>query len=472
MNIKYVLLLSISFFALPGFFFHNSNNSKNSVAQETFDLLKISGDSGELLEGSYSAQSACALDNQGTQSRSRIHQGGFGTESQCGLNGEIIKVTNLNDSGSGSLREAIEATGPRTIVFEVSGAIRLQSSLKVLSPFVTIAGHTAPAPGISLYHAQFRIETHDVCVQHLRIRLGDQKADLTSYSLEEAQNADAIAVRGRTDPAGTYNVILDNLSVSWSIDEAISVFYDVENLTIRDSIIGEPLRYNAHGRNHAYCLFIKDQAKRVSLIGNIFTQCQRRSPRMNGGTLQYVNNLVYNPGEYAIHAHDDEIDVTMIGNALEFPSDASNRWEGGDGPSEFFTSRTSSAKVFSMENRTELDKLITGNYSDGNPVNDQSRPSVWHGSVLALTPESMRSSITKVAGAFPRHRDSVDSRLIADINNKRGTYTDSQSDVGGYPKLKESYRTLNIPKNPQSDDNNNGISNLAEWLKEFLNTIE
>jgi hypothetical protein len=472
MNMKYLLLLGIFFFALSGFIFHNINSSKNSVAQESFELLKIFGNNGDLLEGSYSVQSASTLDNQGTQSRRRVHQGGFGTESQCGLSGEIIKVTNLNDSGLGSLRAAVEATGPRTIVFEVSGAIRLQSALKVLSPFVTIAGHTAPIPGISLYHAQFRIETHDVCVQHLRIRLGDQKADLTLVSSEEAQNGDAIVVRGGRDPAGTYKVVLDNLSVSWSIDEAISVSDGVENLTIRDSIIGEPLLYNAHGRNHAYCLFIKDQAKRVSLVGNIFTQCQRRSPRMNGGTLQYVNNLVYNPGEYAIHAHDDEIDVTMIGNVLEFPSDSSNRWEGGNGPSEFFTSRTSSAKVFSMENRTELERPILGNYSDDNPVNEQSRPFVWHGNVLALTPEAMRSSITDGAGAFPRHRDSVDSRLIADINNKRGTYTDSQSDVGGYPYVEENYRALDIPINPQSDDNNNGISNLAEWLKGFLNAIE
>jgi hypothetical protein len=354
----------------------------------------------------------------------------------------------------------------------VSGAIRLQSALKVLSPFVTIAGHTAPAPGISLYHAQLRIETHDVCVQHLRVRLGDLKADSTSISSAEAQDADAIVVRGRRDPNGTYNVILDNLSVSWSIDEAVSVFYDVENLTIRDSIIGEPLRYNAHGRNHAYCLLIKDQARRVSLIGNIFTQCQRRSPRMDGGTLQYVNNLVYNPGEYALSSHIDEINVTMIGNTLEFPSDASNRWKGGNGPSEFFTSRAPSAKVYHTENKTELGKPITGNCCDGNPVDEQSRPSVWEGNVLALTPEAMRSSVTEGAGAFPRHRDSVDTRLIADINNKRGTYTDSQSDVGGYPYIEENIRELDIPRNPQSDDNNNGISNLAEWLKEFLYDIE
>ncbi len=431
------------------------------------DLMNITGNNQELTEGTFTSSNSS---NFGTQSKRSIHQGGFGTDSVCGLRGEIIKVTNLNDSGAGSLRDAINQKGPRTIVFEVSGAIKLESRLDIDSPFVTIAGQTAPAPGISLYHETLRVNTHDVCMQHLRVRLGDSDHNLNSMSSSEASDADAVVIRGGRDSEGTYNVVLDNMSVSWSVDEAISVFGGVSNLTIRDSIIAEPLRYNAHGKDHAYCLLIRSESEKVSLIGNLFGHCQRRSPRMDGGTLQYVNNFIYNPGEYAVSVHDLPIDVTMVGNVMDFPDDSANRYAGG--ANELFTSRSPDAKVYFYDNKSFEDRPEHDARMQGEPVVVQSVPKVWEGNVTALTATKVEESIGDWVGAFPRHRDEVDARIIEGVRTHTGTYLDSQMDDGGYVYVEENQRSLTLPENPQNDDDGDGTSNLVEWLQSYTDAIE
>ncbi|WP_372880326.1 hypothetical protein [Psychromonas sp.] len=434
-----------------------------------FDLLKVTGNNKDLIEGTYTSSNSLYLPNFGTQSKRPIHQGGFGTDSVCGLRGKIIKVTNLNDSGVGSLRDAINQKEPRTIVFEVSGAIKLESKLDINSPFVTIAGQTAPPPGISLYHKALRVNSHDVCLQHMRVRLGDRDHKLNIMSKKDAREGDAMVVRGGRNSEGTYNVILDNMSVSWSIDEAISVFGGVSNLTIRDSIIAEPLRLNAHGRDHAYCLFIRD-SERVSLIGNLFGHCQRRSPRMDGGTLQYVNNFIYNPGEYAVHVQNLPIDVTMVGNVMDFPVDPANRYEGGAGA--LFSSRSPEAKVYFLDNKSFEDRPLHEVRAYGLPIVLQPVPRVWENHVMTLTTAEVENSISDWVGAFPLHRDAVDARIIEGVRTHTGKYLDSQMDNGGYVYVEENKRVLTLPENPQNDDDGDNISNLVEWLQSYTDAIE
>ncbi|MFT6927695.1 MAG: hypothetical protein ACJAZP_003334 [Psychromonas sp.] len=433
-----------------------------------FDVLTVTGNNEDLLEGTFTPLNT---ENLGTQSKRSIHQGGFGTDSVCGLRGGIIKVTNLNDSGFGSLRDAINHDGPRTIVFEVSGAIKLESRLDIDSPFVTIAGQTAPAPGISLYHKALRVNTHDVCLQHMRVRLGDRDYKLNPMKAEDAQDADTLVIRGGRNAGGTYNVVLDNMSVSWSVDESISVFGGVSNLTIRDSILAEPLRSNVHKKDHAYCLLIRSDSERVSLIGNLFAHCQRRSPRMDGGTLQYVNNIVYNPGEYAVSVHDKAIDITMVGNVMDFPDDPANRWSNG-GAQAFFSSRSLKSKVYFLGNKSFEDRPVHEARGQGGAVILQTVPRVWEGNVTALTAEVVEESLSDWVGAFPRYRDEVDARIIEGVRTHTGTYLDSQMDNGGYVYVQENKRLLTPPKNPQGDDDSDGISNLVEWLQSYIDAIE
>ncbi|WP_372880299.1 hypothetical protein [Psychromonas sp.] len=435
-----------------------------------FGLLNVTGNNEDLIEGTFTPSNSADLPNLGTQYKRLIHRGGFGTDSVCGLRGEIIKVTNLNDSGSGSLRDAVNQNGPRTIVFEVSGAIKLQSQLEINSPFITIAGQTAPPPGISLYHQVLSVHTHDVCLQHIRVRLGDRDHNLNLISGKEAEVADTVMISGGFDPGGTYNVVLDNMSVSWSIDETISFFDGVSNLTIRDSIIAEPLRLSVHEDDHAYCFFIQD-SERVSVIGNLLGHCQRRSLRMDGGTLQYVNNFVYNPGEYAVHVHELPIHVTMVGNVMDFPDDAGNRWN-YSGAEEFFASRSPEAKVYFLGNKSFEDRPLHQARDEGLPVVLQSVPRVWEGNVMALTAADVAEWISNWVGAFPLHRDLVDARIIEGVRTHTGTYLDSQMDNGGYVDVEENQRILTLPENPQGDDDNDGISNLVEWLQLYTDAIE
>ncbi|MHC4670948.1 MAG: pectate lyase, partial [Planctomycetota bacterium] len=133
---------------------------------------------------------------------------GFGANTIGGRGGAVYEVTNLDNSGPGSLRAAIEASGPRIVVFRVSGTIHLQSQLRLTNPYITIAGQTAPGEGICLRDRDFKIrQTHDVVIRYIRSRPGDvTQTEQDAISLDECRN-----------------VIIDHCSASWSIDETLSV---------------------------------------------------------------------------------------------------------------------------------------------------------------------------------------------------------------------------------------------------------
>ncbi len=127
---------------------------------------------------------------------------GFGAYAQGGRGGRVYHVTTLEDGGAGSLREAVEAAGPRIVVFDVSGTIRLKKDLKIMNPFITIAGQTAPGGGICLRDGTLRVYADQVIIRFLRCRLGDQSG-----------TGDAISL------CSGYNIIVDHCSASWSQDE-------------------------------------------------------------------------------------------------------------------------------------------------------------------------------------------------------------------------------------------------------------
>jgi pectate lyase len=131
---------------------------------------------------------------------------GAGSETIGGRGGKVIEVTNLNDSGPGSLRAAVEAEGPRIVVFRVSGTIQLKNSLVIKNPNITIAGQTAPGEGICLRDAPLGVQADDVVVRFLRVRLGD----------ESGRESDAISI------SSGERIIFDHCSASWSVDETFS----------------------------------------------------------------------------------------------------------------------------------------------------------------------------------------------------------------------------------------------------------
>jgi hypothetical protein len=151
---------------------------------------------------------------------------GFGKYTTGGRGGKIYIVTNLNDSGIGSLRWAVEAKEPRIVVFEVSGNIPLKSRLNIGDGNLTIAGQTAPGEGITIQNYPFRIMGKDnIIVRFLRFRLGDL----------DDKKEDAFEIRN-----GSSNIIVDHCSFSWGTDET-ATFYDITNGTIQNCIISEGL---------------------------------------------------------------------------------------------------------------------------------------------------------------------------------------------------------------------------------------
>src|SRR5574340_463800 len=149
---------------------------------------------------------------------------GFGAMSKGGRGGRVLFVTNLNDAGPGSFREACMAKGPRIIVFRVGGLITLASPLKITEPYLTIAGQTAPGDGICVRSNLFTIAARDVVVRFLRVRMGDlQRLESDAFSIYT--------------PAR--NVIVDHCSASWSVDETLSATGDIANVTIQWCLIAE-----------------------------------------------------------------------------------------------------------------------------------------------------------------------------------------------------------------------------------------
>ncbi|MEM6956558.1 MAG: hypothetical protein AAF645_12760 [Myxococcota bacterium] len=430
-----------------------------------------------------------------TQSARPWMNGGFGVEeARCGLQGSIVRVTNLEDSGPGSFREAVEETeGPRIVVFEVSGVIRLRGNVDVEDPFITIAGQTAPPPGISLYHAGLIVRTHDVCIQHLRIRVGDQQWDGTPYPPGSGDQIDALGIRNNRGLPALNNVVLDNLSLSWSSDEVFAFSREnIFDVTLRDLLIAEPLNDNLHDRGtHAYCTLLASAPglDRISFIANVMAHCIRRAPRVDDGRIAVVNNLIYNPGVYAIQLFGndpaDDLNTTIVGNAMAYPDDESLRWAGDVSGNRgtvkalvqnYYEGAPRTVRAFVQGNMPALGLPV---HIDESAFQTSETPSmlladaeVWHASIYALEAEVVERELLANAGAFPRFRDDVDARVVDDIRRRRGTFIDSQDDVGGYPSVTENRRALMPPSDPTGDDDDDGVPNIAEWLQGFTDAIE
>ena len=150
---------------------------------------------------------------------------GYGRFAIGGRSGKVLFVTNLSDSGLGSLRTAVEATFPRVIIFKVSGTIKLLSKLRITHSHITIAGQTAPGDGICLRDYSLLISANHVIVRYIRVRIGD----------EAGKKFDGIEIRNSED------VIIDHCSVSWTLDEGVNTYHGSRNLTIQWCLISESL---------------------------------------------------------------------------------------------------------------------------------------------------------------------------------------------------------------------------------------
>src|SRR5262245_54354058 len=214
---------------------------------------------------------------------------GFGAQATGGRGGEVYEVTNLNDSGPGSLRDAVSKPN-RTIVFRISGTIELQSTLFLNEPNITIAGQTAPGDGICLKNYALRVNTKNVIIRYIRVRPGDQGRDT---------QVDGISM----GPRGGSDWIFDHVSTSWGIDENFSV-YGLPNVTVQWCIISEGLWQSNHPKQTHSMGGIRN-GHDMTMHHNIFISNNDRNPKFNiadwwpGQNTDFRNNVVYNWGARA-----------------------------------------------------------------------------------------------------------------------------------------------------------------------------
>jgi pectate lyase len=393
---------------------------------------------------------------------------GFGTQSRAGRGGQIIHVTNLNDSGVGSLRAALEYPRPRIVVFDVGGVIKLNSDLQISSPYITVAGQTAPGNGIMIRDYGLRITAHDVLVRHVAIRVGDDGR----FRDKSWDNADCLQI------LGGYNIVIDHVSASWGIDENISVWgSNIHDLTISNCLIAEGLQNSVHteGR-HSKGLLIGGKGnnpKNVAIIKNLFAHNHERNPQLKGGTTAVVaNNLVYNSNnQYSwILASRDKVEETnlgsFIGNVGKDGPDALNATFIRISPTILPGSR------FYQEDNLHLSRPWA-TFKDGAQVMVESAPVAFSPHRILPAGETM-DHVLRNAGSRPACRDAVDDRIANPEAGEivRGAGSVRDHSAGLWP----SYPTVHLPFmtgiSPHGDFDGDGYSNVEELLHKAAARVE
>ena len=435
---------------------------------------------------------------------------GYGRFARGGRGGIVVKVTNLNDSGSGSLRDAIENSAyegiPRTIIFDVAGVIKLNDRLSVNKPYITIAGQTAPGKGICVSGHAFGIGgVGDVIIRHMRLRVG---TDDTTDGMGQS---------------GSNNCIIDHSSISWSKDEATSS-RNAFNITFQRTLISEPLNRAGHknygaGTAHGYAGSIGGDI--ASYHHNLLAHCYGRNWSLAGGLdgngyyqgkLDIFNNVIYNWGRrttdggaqevnFVANYYKPGIETTQF-NALNA------QWDGFPGYQKYYCNGN----------------IVEGKFEDlTNPRNactsDSSNPDPWSDTpffpsyATVHTAKDAYKHVLSDVGATQPVFDDHDMRIIDETLDGswtfRGSYNspngtrgiiDHQNDVGGWEDYGDEIRANDydsdgdglpdwweaiIGTNPNSpegdfsdsnaDDDKDGFTNLddfLEWMGRAHYTVE
>jgi hypothetical protein len=374
---------------------------------------------------------------------------GFGKYASGGRGGSVYIVTNLKDDGPGSFRDAVEKTGPRTILFAVSGNIALQSSLIIDHGDVTIAGQSAPGDGICFQYYPVTINSNNVIVRFLRFRLGD------------TARIEGDALGG----GNCENVIIDHCSISWATDECAS-FYNNKKFTMQWCIISESLNKSVHSKGaHGYGGIWGGVG--ASFHRNLLAHHTSRLPRFSGSSttpnspdelVDFRNNVIYNWS-----------DNSTYGGELGRYNVVNNYYKPGP---------ATTAKANWMVNPSSpFGKFfIEGNIYEGEKVTSADN---WRGGVKAAFLDSVRvltpfaaefvpsknateafQSVLENAGASLK-RDIVDKRIVREVASGTASFgkdrkgiIDSQEDVNGWPSLE--------PLPPEQDTDRDGMPDKWE----------
>lgn len=419
---------------------------------------------------------------------------GFGRWARGGRGGDVYHVTNLDDAGPGSLREGFRsATGPRTIVFDVSGTIELKKKLVLDKSCITVAGQTAPGDGITLKEFTFQIvRATNVVVRYLRMRLGDEHKGVGAKGGDDTLNTEDID-----------QVILDHCSLSWAIDGT----HDLRrggNFTMQWCIVSEALNRSLHGKGeHAMAASYRDLSGNITLHHNLFATCRDRHPTLGSAqkppayVVDFRNNVIYNWSaggtvnfcDHFINCISNHwrpgpmtdvsrLPIAMKGNLPDLGRGymQGNVFAGRDD----LTRDNYAALDFQRWLKPPSKYLFRGSLNDWKAA---AAPELGANRPRTETAEQACESVMDRAGAS-LHRDAVDDRLIADVRAGRGKLIDSPGEVGGWPALRSAPPPLDTdrdgmpdawergqgldPRNPDDrngDRDGDGFTNLEEYLQ-------
>lgn len=356
---------------------------------------------------------------------------------------KILYVDNLNDSGEGSLRAALTATYPRLVIFRTGGTIAISSDVWIKSPYITIAGNTAPGGGIAIRGGTIGIMTSNVIVRNIRVRHGVwAKPDYGSDGISISANGTKLE-----------NILIDHCSVSWAADEQIGINGTkggVSNITIQNSIIAEGFL------GHAFGVLANGKADNtthitnVSIHRNLFVSHEGRNPRFG----QFVTGTVINNLTHNWAAKASEYADGTVGDVLynKFKAGRNTTSSGKNKAIQVLWDGSTRKSTVHLAGNVNISGSVLQEYPTGSGAasNLSSRPH-YSSSTYGFTPitdlTSLESNLLPTVGAFPR--DAVDARIVNEYLNASGSIP---SAAGTYPTLARG----------TYPSNNNGVH--ASWL--------
>lgn len=386
---------------------------------------------------------------------------GMGSRSGGAYGGNVLPrievVDNMDDSGPGSFRYAVTRPYPRIVVFEISGDIMLNSPVVVRSPYLHVAGQTAPGKGISVWGEPFVVNAPDVLVQDVRFRLGAEHGEQTDCT--------TVGGSGRR----IYNVVFDRCSFAFGLDETFTVLNAGPGITISNSLIA----YSLHTLEHSCGMLIMN-AFNVSIVRNVFAFNRDRNPNIRGDSekVEVINNLIYNAGSHAVYLSsrgikNTPVEVLIEGNLYITGPDNMNRYL-----LSVNADVADSLTVFWADNKTWHEGQVLNDHTS--QVIDLSgrfspaclRP--FEGAVKTRYPSgSLLKTVLPQAGARANDRDFIDSLVVANIHHRTGRIVYHEDELGGALSLPVVREKFQMPEEPHSLAGD-GFTNLQVFLQDLL----
>ena len=392
-----------------------------------------------------------------------------------GRGGRVIHVTNLKDKGEGSLRAALTASGPRTVVFDVAGIIELESAIPIKNGDLTVAGQTAPGDGICIKNYTVTIAASNVIIRFLHFRLGDEGPNA-------GDSEDCLSGRYQS------GIIIDHCSMSWSIDECAS-FYANENFTLQWCILTESMNDSAHSKGaHGYGGIWG--GKDASFHHNLLANHNSRNPRIDHpeiypssggefdlskrGNVDLRNLVIYNWGDNSAYGGEGG-KFNFVGCWYKPGPDSKDR--------KYFVD---AYKLYTRSDKTTVDYGYPELYLSGNlhtaysDISDKNSDGIfWHnggsaslrsephaisgpsGQAVYTTTHSAAAAMDAVlAQAGDRlHRDAVDVRAVDGVRNNTGRIINTPTEVGGWPEYKATAEQLARTADSDGDG-------LPDWFED------